>query len=153
MKKQAPKQSAKEAAVGYLSRRDHSEKELGQKLKGRGYGDQEIAEAIAFCQDYNWLDDARYAAMMLRNGIAKGWGVMRIRQEMKMKGVHDAIVSQMMEEDETDWYEHAREVARRKFGNSEMDTPKEKARRFRFMQYRGFDFEQIKYALGAEDEY
>ena len=43
-------------------------------------------------------------------------------------------------------------IARRKFGNSEMDTPKEKARRFRFMQYRGFDFEQIKYALDTDDD-
>lgn len=153
MKKQAPKQSAKEAAVGYLSRRDHAEKELRQKLKGRGYSEQGVAEAIAYCCDYNWLDDARYAAMMMRNGVAKGWGALRIRQEMKMKGVHDTIISQVMEECETDWYEHARDVARRKFGQSKMDTPKEKARRFRFMQYRGFDFEQINYALGAEDEY
>lgn len=151
--KQPPRQSAKEAAVGYLSRRDHAEKELRLKLKNRGYSGVDIDEAVAFCQDYNWLDDARFAALMLRNGIAKGWGLMRIRQEMKMKGVHDAIVSQLLEQDEFDWFEHAREVAQRKFGGSPMDTPKEQARRFRFMQYRGFDFEQIKYALNAEEEY
>ncbi|MGR5149168.1 recombination regulator RecX [Photobacterium alginatilyticum] len=152
MKKQTPKQSAKEAAIGYLSRRDHAEKELRQKLKTRGYCESDITEAIDFCQDYNWLDDARYAGMMMRNGIAKGWGELRIKQEMKMKGVHGTIVSQIFEENDTDWYEQAREVARRKFGNSEMDTPKEKARRFRFMQYRGFDFEQIKYALDTDDD-
>lgn len=153
MRKQAPKQSAKEAAIGYLSRRDHAEKELFKKLKVRGYSEQDVSEAIAFCQDYNWLDDARFAAMLMRNGIAKGWGALRIRQDMKMKGIHDTVVSQTMEETEVDWFEQARAVALRKFGNSEMDTPKEKARRFRFMQYRGFDFEQIKYALNAEDEY
>ncbi|WP_299020614.1 recombination regulator RecX [uncultured Photobacterium sp.] len=153
MKKQAPKQSAKETAVGYLSRRDHAEKELCQKLKGRGYSEQDVAAAIAYCQDYNWLDDARYASMMVRNGVGKGWGALRIKQEMKMKGVHATVISQAMDEVEVDWFEHARDVAQRKFGNSEMDTPKEKARRFRFMQYRGFDFEQIQYALNAEDEY
>jgi len=152
MKKQAPRQSAKEAAVGYLSRRDHAEKELRQKLKTKGYSESDVIDAIAYCQDYNWLDDARYAAMMMRNGVAKGWGSLRIKQEMKMKGVHDAIVSQALEDGDIDWYEHARDVAQRKFGNSEIDTPKEKARRFRFMQYRGFDFEQIKYALDTNDD-
>ena len=109
MKKQAPKQSAKEAAIGYLSRRDHAEKELRQKLKTRGYSESDITEAIDFCQDYNWLDDARYAGMMMRNGIAKGWGELRIKQEMKMKGVHGTIVCQIFEESDTDWYEQARD--------------------------------------------
>lgn len=153
MKKQAPKQSAKEVAVGYLSRRDHAEEELRQKLKTRGYSEQDIIEAIAYCQDYHWLDDARYVATMMQNGVAKGWGALRIKQEMKMKGVHDTIVSQVFEESDIDWYKQARDVAQRKFGDSEIDTPKEKARRFRFMQYRGFDFEQIKYALEVDDEY
>lgn len=153
MKKTQPKLSVKEAAVGYLSRRDHAEKELRQKLKNRGYSPEEVAEAIAYCQDYHWLDDARYAGMMLRNGIAKGWGSLRIRQEMKLKGVHDTIVRQTLEACEHDWYEQARDVARRKFGDAPAETPKEKARRFRFMQYRGYDFDQIQYALGSDDEY
>lgn len=151
MKKTPPKLSVKEAAVGYLSRRDHAEKELRQKLKNRGYSAGEVEEAIAYCQDYNWLDDARYAGMMLRSGIAKGWGSLRIRQEMKIKGVHDTLISQALEACEQDWYAHARDIARRKFGDSRAETPKEKARRFRFMQYRGFDFDQIQYALESED--
>lgn len=153
MRKQPPKQSVKEAAVGYLSRRDHAEKELRQKLKNRGYESAEIDEAVAFCQDYNWLDDARFAGQMLRNGLAKGWGLLRIRQELKLKGVHEVVVRQLLDEDEIDWFEHARAVARRKFGETQADTPKEQAKRVRFMQYRGFDFEQIKYAFGVDEEY
>lgn len=88
----------------------------------------------------------------MNNGIAKGWGLLRIRQEMAHKGIHEEIVSQLFEEDEFDWFEHAREVARRKYGDSPMDTDKEKARRLRFMQSRGFDFEQVKYALDVDDD-
>ncbi|UIP28438.1 recombination regulator RecX [Photobacterium sp. TLY01] len=153
MKRPAPKISAKEAAVGYLSRRDHAKRELQQKLKQRGYSEQEVSDAVAYCQDYNWLDDARYAAMAVRNGVSKGWGMLRIKQEMKMKGVHDLCIKQALEEAEVDWFEQARAVAQRKFGDTQMDTPKEKARRLRFMQSRGFDFEQIRYALAVEDEY
>ncbi|KDM92606.1 recombination regulator RecX [Photobacterium galatheae] len=153
MRRQAPKISAKEAAVGYLSRRDHAERELQRKLKQRGYSDPEVSEAIAYCQDYNWLDDARYAAMAIRSGLAKGWGKLRIQQEMKMKGVHELCIRQALDEADVDWYEQAKSVAQRKFGDAPMETPKEKARRLRFMQSRGFDFDQIRYALSVDDEY
>ncbi|WP_249199141.1 recombination regulator RecX [Photobacterium sp. GJ3] len=153
MRRQPPKISAKEAAVGYLSRRDHAERELQQKLKMRGYSEQDVQEAIDFCQDYQWLDDARYAAMAVRNGVTKGWGKLRIQQEMKMKGVHELCIKQALADAEVDWFEQAKSVAQRKFGNQPMDTPKEKARRLRFMQSRGFDFEQIRYALSVDDEY
>lgn len=153
MKAKKPAQSAKQSAVRYLSRRDHAEQELQQKLLARGYEPAEVDEAVALCQDYNWLDDARFAERLLTNGIAKGWGLLRIRQEMDHKGIHEEIIRQLFEDDEFDWYEHAREVALKKFGDSPMETEKEKAKRLRFMQYRGFDFEQIKYALDVDDEY
>ena len=152
MKTKKPTQSAKQAAVRYLSRRDHAEQELQQKLLVRGFEQEEVDEAVALCQDYNWLDDARFAERLLNNGIAKGWGLLRIRQEMAHKGIHEEVVSQLFEDDEFDWFEHAREVARRKYGDSPMDTDKEKARRLRFMQSRGFDFEQVKYALDVDDD-
>ena len=152
MNTKKPTQSAKQAAVRYLSRRDHAEQELQQKLLARGFEPAEVDEAVALCQDYNWLDDARFAERLLNNGIAKGWGLLRIRQEMAHKGIHEEVVSQLFEDDEFDWFEHAREVARRKYGDSPMDTDKEKARRLRFMQSRGFDFEQVKYALDVDDD-
>ncbi|MBY5947463.1 recombination regulator RecX [Photobacterium rosenbergii] len=152
MKTKKPTQSAKQAAVRYLSRRDHAEQELQQKLLARGFEQEEVDEAVALCLDYNWLDDARFAERLLNNGIAKGWGLLRIRQEMAHKGIHEEVVSQLFEDDEFDWFEHALEVARRKYGDSPMDTDKEKARRLRFMQSRGFDFEQVKYALDVDDD-
>ncbi|AJR07564.1 recombination regulator RecX [Photobacterium gaetbulicola] len=153
MRAKKPVQNAKQAAVRYLSRRDHAEQELQQKLLARGYEHAEVDEAVTLCQDYNWLDDARFAERLLNNGIAKGGGLLRIRQEMAFKGIHEEVVSQLFEDDDFDWFEHAREVARRKYGDSPMESDKEKARRLRFMQSRGFDFEQVKYALGVDDEY
>ncbi|MDX1304075.1 recombination regulator RecX [Photobacterium sp.] len=152
MRNKTNKQSAQEAAVGYLSRRDHAETELRRKLTTRGFEAQEIDLAISHCQEYGWLNDTRYAAMMVRNGVAKGWGALRIKQEMKMKGVGEDIVNHAIDESDIDWYEHGKEVAQRKFGETVIDSPKEKARRFRFLQYRGFDFDQINYALAATDE-
>ena len=153
MRTKKPAQSAKQAAVRFLSRRDHAEQELQQKLLARGYEQAEVDEAVTLCQDYNWLDDARFAERLLKNGIAKGWGLLRIRQEMEFKGIHEEVIRQLFEDDEFDWFEHARDVAKKKYGDTPMETDKEKARRLRFMQSRGFDFEQVKYALGVDDEY
>ncbi len=153
MRAKKPVQSAKQAAVRFLSRRDHAEQELQQKLLARGYEQAAVDEAVALCQDYNWLDDARFAERLLNNGIAKGWGLLRIRQEMEFKGIHEEVIRQLFEDDEFDWFEHARDVAKKKYGDITMETDKEKARRLRFMQSRGFDFEQVKYALGVDDEY
>ena len=157
IKRKTPTISAKEAAVRYLSRSDHAEQALRQKLLQRGYAEQDADEAIAYCQDYNWLDDARYAATVRRNGIAKGWGALRIQQEMTQKGVHEWLIRQQFEDDTFDWFEHARAVAVRKFGENVAETAsmpqKEQARRCRFLQSRGFEFEQIQYALNIEDDY
>ena len=68
-----------------------------------------------------------------------------------------------LEEADIDWFELAREVAERKFGLRKSEShrsstdhatdhaasQKEKAKRMRFMQYRGFSYDQIKYALDS----
>ena len=56
-----------------------------------------------------------------------------------------------VEATDTDWFRLAREVADRKFGRSPATEQKDRARRMRFLQYRGFNFDQIKYALSATD--
>ncbi|MEH6530341.1 MAG: RecX family transcriptional regulator [Photobacterium frigidiphilum] len=56
------------------------------------------------------------------------------------------------EEWDVDWYEHAKDVALRKFVFSDAETLKEKAKRCRFIEYRGFDSNQISYALNIRDD-
>ncbi|WP_087018121.1 regulatory protein RecX [Thaumasiovibrio subtropicus] len=147
------KQSAYEAAVGLLSRRDHGEKELRSKLLSKGFAFEEVTDALTRCKEYGYLDDSRYCELMLRNGINKGWGPQRIQQSLKQKGIADSRIQEMFLDLDIDWFEQARVTAQRKFGSQVQRTKdrqvemKEKAKRFRFLQYRGFDFEQSNYAL------
>ncbi len=147
------KQSAYEAAVGLLSRRDHGEKELRSKLLSKGFPFDDVAQAIVRCKEYGYLDDGRYSEMMLRNGIMKGWGPQRIQQALRQKGIADSRVQELFLDLDVDWFEQARNTAQRKFGSCSVPNGdhqshlKEKAKRFRFLQYRGFDFEQANYAL------
>ncbi|MDA9557466.1 recombination regulator RecX [Vibrio sp.] len=139
--------TAKETAIYYLSRRDHGEFELLRKLKQKGYLEEEIGAAIHFCLESNYLNDHRFAQSQVRQHIFKGHGTRRIRQELKQKRVSDHDIEAALESQEQDWFELAKEVALRKFKGKKAEDNKEYAKQIRFLQYRGFDFEQIQYAL------
>lgn len=148
MFKPTPKISAKEAAVNMLSRRDHAKFELAQKLQTKGYEANEITEALYACQEYGYLDDLSYAKSQVRQHIYKGHGRNRIVQVLKQNQVKAHWIEEALETEGTDWFELARQTARKKFKQIYLPTePKLYAKQVRFLQYRGFDFEQIQYAL------
>lgn len=147
MYSRSPKMTCKENALYLLSRRDHGEYELAQKLLSKGFEAQEVQQALSFCQEQGYLNDLRFAQSQVRQHIAKGHGERRIRQELQQKRVAADIVSQAMDDEGTDWFELARQTAEKKFTTLSTRDNKEYAKRVRFLQYRGFSFEQINYAL------
>ncbi|WP_394240111.1 recombination regulator RecX [Vibrio astriarenae] len=142
-----PAFSVKDSAIHQLSRRDHGEFELAQKLKLKGYSEDEIAQAIAFCIEHRYLDDLRYAKSQVRQHVYKGHGARRIYQELKQKRVAEHTIEIALEEEGTDWFELAKSTAEKKFKGKKAQDQKEYAKQVRFLQYRGFDFDQIQYAL------
>lgn len=145
--------SAFETAIYLLSRRDHGQFELTQKLLIKGYPEQEVHQAVTYCLDNNYLNDLRYAKSQVRQHISKGHGARRIRQELQQKRVEEHTVQAALEEEATDWFELARQTAEKKFKGKRAQDRKEYAKQVRFLQYRGFSFEQIDYALNSSDEH
>ncbi|WP_235614283.1 MULTISPECIES: regulatory protein RecX [unclassified Salinivibrio] len=147
--------SCQDVAVGLLARRDHSVHELQQKLTQRGFDQDTIALTLDECLARGWLDDARFAASLLRQGVSKHHGWLRICQDAKRKGIDTELLSRAEQEQEVDWYALARETAQRKYADLDGRLPpaeqKEKAKRMRFLQSRGFNFDQIQYALSHDD--
>ena len=151
-KRQVTTLSSKEMAIQLLSRRDHGQYELCQKLALKGYEESDIEAAINFCLDHNYLDDLRYAKSQVRQHVYKGHGERRIRQELNQKRVAESIVDAAIAEEQQDWFELARMVAEKKFKGIKAKDQKEYAKQVRFMQYRGYSFDQISYALSFEDQ-
>ena len=150
-KRQAPTLSSKEAAIQLLSRRDHGQYELYQKLALKGYEESDIEAAINFCLDHNYLDDLRYAKSQICQHVYKGHGERRIRQELAQKRVAESVVDEAMMEEPQDWFELARMAAEKKFKGIKAKDQKEYAKQVRFMQYRGYSFDQISYALSFDE--
>ena len=77
---------------------------------------------------------------------------MRIRMELKRKGVDEHIIELALEEDETDWFELAKDCYESRFRDPEIADIKDKAKRVRYLQARGFNSEQVRYALEADQD-
>lgn len=145
------KLSAKEVAVQLLSRRDHGEFELKQKLLLKQFEEQDVLQAVEYCKSNGWMDDLRYAKSQVRQHVYRGHGKRRIQQELNLKQVSDFVIEQAFDEEPQDWFELAKELAYKKFKGKKAADQKEYAKQVRFLQYRGFDFDQIQYALSNSD--
>ena len=140
-------------ALSLLSHREHSKKELANKLKARGHEEEEISATIERLEEMNYLNDERFAEIFVRSRLSKPLGASRIQQELIQKGINSELAKTAISEANADWFELAKQLKERRFGEEVSSDYKEKAKQSRYLQYRGFDFEQIKYAISSQDEY
>lgn len=134
-------------AVELLARREHSARELAFKLHARGCNPALVESVLARLERERLQSDARYAEVYLHQRSEKGYGPQRIRAELQERGVAEQLITACLrsaeDEGEIDWYERAAAVYARKFGGRAIEDLKDRAKRQRFLQYRGFSHEQI----------
>ena len=135
------------AAMNLLARREHSRCELKQKLRKRFHDDDLIEEQLDQLSAENLQSDSRYAESFLRQRIGRGHGPLRIRQEMRQKGIGEAAIEHAMAAEQPDWFALAEKAYHRKFGQLPPEDVRDKAKRSRFMQYRGFGRDHYQYLL------
>ncbi len=142
------------AAMDLLARREHGYSELITKLMVRfsrrqahvvaNQPLQELVDQVASILRHEGLQsDARLAEAFVRARSNRGQGPIRIKAELRGKGISDTVIGLAVENCEVDWYELVESVSTRRFGDSVTDI-KIKARRSRFLQQRGFSFDHIK---------
>jgi regulatory protein len=130
-------------AVSLLANREHSALELSRKLQNAGFDTDEVEKTLHDLQQANLQSDERFAENYLRSRANKGYGELRIRNELKERGVASELISECLYKAEIDWFSLAVEVRCKRFGESNPEEYKERAKQQRFLQYRGFSHEQI----------
>ena len=140
------------SAMDLLTGREYSRAELADKLNKRFDHHSAIDEVLQRLADEGLQSDSRFAEAFVRSRIYRGHGLARIRQDIRQKGIADELVAQALEDADADWYALARDVAQRKFGQRQPADQREKAKRMRFLQYRGFNYDQIKHALADHSD-
>ncbi|HEY2346544.1 MAG TPA: regulatory protein RecX [Xanthomonadaceae bacterium] len=126
-------------ALGLLTRREHSRKELTRKLAVRGVEKDEAVAAIDKLAQAGWQDDTRFAASLARTRAATGFGPARIRAELGMHGLGAEQVAAALAACETDWAQAARELIARRFASLSPKDPKQRRKAIEFLLRRGFD--------------
>lgn len=78
--------SAKAKVLAWLARREHSQKELLQKLRRLGYSDEDAQEALAWAMSKQFQSDTRFGQSLIRRR-SSNYGDKVIQAELSQHGV------------------------------------------------------------------
>lgn len=86
---------AYDKAISILTLREHSSKELAEKLVSKGYGKDEIDSAVRILEEEGYLSDERYAECFVRSALKKrAEGKSLVMMRLQEKGVSKALTSE-----------------------------------------------------------
>jgi regulatory protein len=134
-----------------LARREHSEREISRKLAAKGYDEDVIADTVEGLITDGLLSNARFVESFVNSRYQRGQGPLKIRAELRERGIDDAAIDTCLEDYAGEWRELAGQVREKRFGSSLPGDFRERSRQMRFLQQRGFDAEQIRGLFRDED--
>lgn len=145
-RRQRPVATTTQRALTLLVRREHSRKELTRKLVTRGLDPVEVDEAVAKLADAGWQDDQRFAESLVRSRVSGGYGPIHIRAELGTHGLDSEAIAAALDSFEGDWVENARDLVRRRLGESAVDDLARRRKATDLLMRRGFPGDVIRAA-------
>lgn len=146
------------SALNSLDYRDHSEKEIRAKLLRKHDADY-VDEAVEKLIELDLVNDERYAENYARELFErKKFGKMRIKSELRAKGISadiaNAAVEELFEEEEPDNVQRIVDIIGKRYYNRMNDEVGRK-KVFSALQRMGYSFSDIREAMSkfSDDEY
>lgn len=96
----AQRQQRKEKALELLARKPQSRRELEKKLAQWGAEEDEVQTVCDRMEQLGYLNDAEYAARVVRHYSAKGFGPGKLRDELYRRGVPRDLWQEAMDQAE-----------------------------------------------------
>ena len=128
----------KESCLRLLARREHSQKELLNKLLLKYFDKDEILAVIEELALQGWQSDSRYAESFTRHRIQKGYGPLFIAYELRKNGIDVVDLDDIVENSAGSWMELLEQVYTKKYDHELFLDRNEWAKRSRFLMQRGF---------------
>lgn len=135
----------RDIALRYLGRREYAVQELRQRLLQRGADSALVDTVIDDLVETNLLSDERFTEMYVRMRVRLLFGPLKIRAELRGRGVADHLAAKYMPAEKEAWFDAASKWAEKKC-RGEMDYA-ERARVYRSLMNRGFTHEQANVAI------
>lgn len=134
-----------EIAVRYLTRREYGIEELRQKLIQRGSQEAIAEKVVAALADENLVSDQRFTEMYVRTRMRHLFGPLKIRGELRARGISDFLIAAAMPMEQDTWFDAATHWAERRV-HGELDYAG-RAKIYRALMNRGFTHEQANVVL------
>lgn len=140
------------SAMNLLALREHSKKELKDKLM-RKYTQQELIDTvIARLVEQGLQSDERFAEAFINMRQNQGKGSVIIKMELRERGIASPLLTALVDEADGLWIQLAKEVRRKRFHQLPVDS-RDKAKQMRFLHSRGFAGRHIQAAFADALDY
>ena len=112
-------------------------------------GDEEAAARVvaSLVQD-RYVDDARYASAFAREKAQiQGWGPLKIRFQLRAKGVKDSVITEALQEVEPQRAQDKLEKVLQVKAKALQGDPQFKLKLLKFGLGRGYDYDEVENAV------
>ncbi len=140
---QSRSHAARVKAAQICGKKLYSKAELTKKLTERGISEQDAQDAVLWMEELGAVDDESYAGMLVRHYRQKGFGDLRIREELRKRGIEKELGSTVLEAHAEDPSEAIRSFLEKKL-HGELPDEDQKRKLTAALMRRGFSYEDIK---------
>lgn len=141
----------KQKALAYATYKPRTAEQVRKKMVEKGYTPEEAVFAVAFLEEFGYINDAEFARAFIRDYIQrKPAGRQKLTEELRKRGVQkfdadDALSEVFPHEDTT---ELARRAAEKKLRSLAARPPeKQKSALVQYLQRQGFSWDVIRTVL------
>ncbi len=137
---------AKSRCLWYLERRDHSAKELCDKLYGK-FEPEYIRAAVERMEELGLVNDETYARRKAERMLSEqGMSLRMAKQKLMQKGIDRALIDETLADTEYDGTAAAKALIERKYA-AKLGTEDDIRRTYQALLRRGFSHNDIRQAL------
>ena len=104
---EAARRAALDAAVRFLGRREYGRRELARKLRAKGHADAQVEAVLDYLAEHDLQSDERYVDAYCRSRTRRGYGPLKIRQELASRGIDETDVERGLTASAEFWMEQA----------------------------------------------
>ena len=128
-------------ALKNLSKSMKTEKDICTNLKQKGFEAEVVDSVISKLKEYGYINDYNFAKYYVNGSKTKGQH--RLKAELKLKGVDDEIIQNLLDDiDEEETIENIEKLASKYMKSKEVDQ-KNLQKLYQYLARRGFDSEDI----------
>lgn len=142
-KKEYDEKALRHKAIELLARREYSYSELEKKLSVLSEDFETIEKILNWLIEMELQSDTRFAQMYLRSKALSGYGPVRIKLDLKQKGINEFLIENSFEALAFEWDEEVDRLIIKKVKDLSLEDMKLKNKVMGYLQRRGYTLNQI----------